>query len=789
MITATPDEAMKHVHDGVRAMTASERDSVLARMGLAATPPSIASLTRLQWAMLRTSPFHNIELLAARSGHSAPRDAESCIQSVLRGAGGPCHVQATGFLALLRSLGYSAHLAAATIQAPGDHFVVIVRIGEESYVCDVGNGHPYEKPFPLHEPIAIERFGWRFTTTVDAHNLTLTRWFADGASKVVYRVDPRPRVLSDFAETVRRHHEEPGFGPFLLAIRAVRIGEHVMLTLRGGEYDRHSIHGSTKRKVADAHATMALLRGPFGLGDLPLEAAMSAPTLRAGEAPTATADEARSVAQDHARILVSFSTTDRPDALAELTQSVLAELDRTRYAGWPSQRAVSLLIVENSRHADHRVSNRHILERVAKQGLPVELVDDGRYDRRIGESRTRQVQAIIDLERRGNAADAWWMIDDDTCFAQLRLDAEGSLKTVQDVDYFRSIDRYVRERPEVAMVLGGVTGDPPIRPEAVVRVQLFDVLANLEWFESLVPDAPYLVHVRAAGFRIPDYYYDHRQDGDEHLTEPFLWLPRTSPAGSVVDEMVGFLTEASQIAWGRSVTRPLLLGTAAVIDRERPGCRRGGNTIFLDRDAMLSHTYPSFLVGGVQTRRSDMLGASLLAGDGCTMVLEAPLPLLHKRGATQAPADRGDVMRSMLAEFYGVLAARAVMSGRGDAGCAELRRAAEERANLVIARLTAAGGLLDRLLLRLDQSRGAWWERHEKTAAPVAMLRDCSKALAETLFGGRTPRQRQDWLRLVESELRSPARIEALAAGLSTLGSQCAAHHRTVAAWLAGRNP
>jgi hypothetical protein len=389
------------------------------------------------------------------------------------------------------------------------------------------------------------------------------------------------------------------------------------------------------------------------------------------------------------------------------------------------------------------------------------------------------------MERRGHAADAWWMIDDDTCFAQLRLDAAGSLHTVREIDYFRSIDRYVRERPEVAVVLGGVTGDPPIRPEAVLRVQLFDVLANLEWFESLAPDAPYLVHVRSTGFRIPD---DHRQDGDEHLTAPFLWLPRTSPAGSVVDELVGFLTEARQIAWGRSVTRPLLLGTASVIDRERPGCRRGGNTIFLDRDALLSHTYPHFLVDDVQTRRSDMIGAALLASDGCTMVLEAPLPLLHKRDATQAPADRGDVLRSMLAEFYGVIAARMVMSGRGDAGCAEIHRAAEERATLVIARLAAAGGLLDRLLLRLDQSHGAWWERHEKTAAPIALLRDCSMALAETVFGGRTPTQRQDWLRLVESELRSPARIEALAAGLSNLGSQCAAHHCKVAAWLAGRD-
>jgi len=786
MITALPDERATVLRDGVRPLSPRERDAVLARWEHPAEPPSPAALTRLQWAMLRMSPFHNLELLAGRLGFDAALDVEACIDRVLRGHGGPCHVQATAFLALLRSLDYEAHLAAATIGAPGDHFVIVVWLAGAGYVCDVGNGHPYDRPFPLASPVSFDRFGWRFSTVVDAEKLVLRRQFGIDEWKIVYRVHPAPRTFADFANIVRRHHTQPGFGPFLTGLRAVRIAEATMLVLRDALYQRHARFGSTDRPVPDEQAACALLRGPFGLGGLPLEMALDA-LRQAGCSPWGGGRvSAPESSRGRSRILVSVATTDRPAALAGLGDGLIDELDRRGYGGWPDRRHVELLVVDNSTASTSRHDNRAIAQRLAARGLEIDWIDDGSYGRRIGESRLRQVQAIIARRRRGRRDDAWWMVDDDDAFGQLVLDGGGVVRTVHEIDYFNSIDRYKQERPELSMVLGGVTGDPPIRPEAVLRVQLFDVLANLAWFASLAPDERYQVRASQTGYRLSDYYYDHRRDGAEHLAVSFLWLPRGRGEGRVIDEMEAFLAEATGIAWGRSITRPLLLGTAALPAAERTGCHRGGNTIFLDWDALLEHTYPSFRVGAVWTRRSDMVGASLLAASGVTGIAETSFPLLHQRGVEQAAPSREAARSSLVAELFGVLAARMVMEGSRPrrATAADLARLAAERSDLVIEQLRVAGQLAERVIARLVERRGAWWETHPRTVGPVQTLHATVSELLEGILGGRSGRERAVWLESLRVELQSAERIAALADGLAAIDSLIDAHRRQVDGWI-----
>ncbi len=787
MIAALPGEIAAAPYDGVRALSPRERDAALTRLELPAEPPSLAALTRLQWAMLRMSPFHNIELLAGRLGFDTALDVEACIDRMLRGHGGPCHVQATAFLALLRSLDYRAHFAAATVGAPSDHFVVVVRFAGTGYVCDVGNGHPYDRPFPLASPLAFDRFGWRFSTAVDPEKLVLRRHTGLDEWKIVYRVDPAPRTFADFTEIVRQHHTRPGFGPFLTGLRAVRITERAMLTLRDSHYQRHTRLGATDRPVPDEQAALALLRGPFGLNGLPLEIALEA-LRQSGCSPWGGARVTASEAlRSPSQILVSLATTDRPAALGRLGDGLVDELERRGYGGWPHRRHVELLVIENSTAAASRQENRAIAQRLASRGLEIEWVDDAGYGRPIGESRLRQVQAIIARQRRGKRDDAWWMIDDDVAFGQLTLDTSGVVRTVHELDYFAAIDRYQRERPELSMVLGGVTGDPPIRPEAVIRVQLFDILANLEWFASLAPDERYRIHARQTGYRLSDYYYDHRREGAEHLTVPFLWLPRGRRDGNVVDEMTTFLEDATGIAWGRSITRPLLVGTAALPSAERPCCRRGGNTVFLDWDTLLEHTYPSFRVGGAWTRRSDMVGASLLVGAGDTGIVEVSLPLLHQRVVEGPFPSREAARSSLLAEFFGVLTARVVMekSRPRSVTAADLARLAADRSELVVEQLRVAGQLAERVLARLVGRRGAWWETHPRTVGPAQALYSSVNELLEGLLGGRSGHEREIWLESLRAELRSEDHIATLTDGLATLDAQIDAHRSQVDAWIA----
>src|SRR5688572_6183986 len=73
---------------------------------------SESALVELTWAFLKYSPFHNIDLLAGAAGVPPPLSEEEALERVSTGRGGPCHVQAAAFLALVHHLGYDAHLAA-----------------------------------------------------------------------------------------------------------------------------------------------------------------------------------------------------------------------------------------------------------------------------------------------------------------------------------------------------------------------------------------------------------------------------------------------------------------------------------------------------------------------------------------------------------------------------------------------------------------------------------------------------------------------------------------------------
>src|SRR4051812_30985701 len=109
----------------------------LARLGVERPERlDLATLTALQAAHLRAVPFHNLALLATAGRHPGLPPVSAAIEGALRGRGGTCHVLSPPFVVLLRTLGFDAHLAAASVGAPGDHLVVIVHIGGRRWLCD-----------------------------------------------------------------------------------------------------------------------------------------------------------------------------------------------------------------------------------------------------------------------------------------------------------------------------------------------------------------------------------------------------------------------------------------------------------------------------------------------------------------------------------------------------------------------------------------------------------------------------------------------------------------------------
>jgi len=258
----------------VSVATKQEVDSLLERLAVPRSVPSAQLLRELQRAWGLCQPFHNLDLLEGYAAGRPPLDRRGGWLRCVDGLGGPCHVQASSFLCLLRAVGFDAHFGSATISHPGDHLVVICHVGGRTWLCDVGNGHPYLEPFPFDEPATAAHLGWVMRTDVTGAGLLLEqRTPGAGRWRRVYVASHERREWSDFAAAIERHHREVGFGPFLTGLRAVRIGTEVAWTLRDDVLTAHRAEGSQQRTLADEHEE--ILRSTLALGALPVEVAVA----------------------------------------------------------------------------------------------------------------------------------------------------------------------------------------------------------------------------------------------------------------------------------------------------------------------------------------------------------------------------------------------------------------------------------------------------------------------------------------------------------------------------------
>jgi arylamine N-acetyltransferase len=251
-------------------------EALLARIGSRRGEPAThVRLAELQRAWCFAQPFHNLDLLAGARHGAPPLDREAAVERCAEGLGGPCHVQSWGFLSLLRLAGFDAHLCGATIAQPDDHLLVLVILGDETYACDVGNGQPYLEPFPLNRTHEQRHAGWTMRTTPDRGELVLTRRSTDQpAWRIVYRARPEVRRWEDFARTIERHHHEQDFGPFLSALRVVRINGTSMVTVRDEQVTVYRGDRFARTQLPDA-ALIRFIADDLGLSALPVEAAVA----------------------------------------------------------------------------------------------------------------------------------------------------------------------------------------------------------------------------------------------------------------------------------------------------------------------------------------------------------------------------------------------------------------------------------------------------------------------------------------------------------------------------------
>jgi len=697
-------------------------DAYLARLGAPDLRHDADGLARLQAAHVMSVPFHNLRLLANDGRPWGLPALAGVVDEAIAGVGGTCDRTTPAFTALLQAVGFDARLAAATVREPGDHFVSVVHADGGRFLCDVGNGHPYLRPWDLDGPAQEQSFqGWRFCFDPAAPaGPTLLRALPDGGRKTVYVVDMAPRAYDDFAPMVAAHYTQAGFGPFLNGLRAVNIRPDAVLTLRDTEYARDTRFGRTLRRIGGGAAARSLLTDRFALPAGLVDAALAVlarrrPDLLAeprwfalgrGLAKESVGVEppARAAVPD---LLVSLATVGRGPSLRRLLNSLVEE---RRASGYPGQ--VGVLIVENHAPAAadaepdpvgiavHRVpiaDTRTAVDRAAALGLLPAFGD--RLPLPIGAAREAQLVALrahLDAPVSGlpHPADhpiVVWMVDDDLAFQQLGPDGCVDRHTHL---LFRAA-RFWSQLPQHAVVLGTFTGDPPIPGLDGLGGQLHDLAENLARMQDLGPDAGWQPPLTPPS--TPDAYYD--------LTEapapgPEVWWPYAPHrTGEPVREVArGLLRDLPRLIDGQQLTRPLHWDgqEAAPV----PSLRRGGNTLFLDLDALFRWPTPVLATAdGVATRRADTLWAALAQADEPGAVVEVTLPLHHGReGQAVQPGlvSLAEAGRHTAAQVRGVVLARALAEGRpvAPALAAREERVGAQRRALQVRLATLRGRVL-----------------------------------------------------------------------------------------------
>ena len=245
----------------------------------------------------------------------------------------------------------------------------------------------------------------------------------------------------------------------------------------------------------------------------------------------------------------------------------------------------------------------------------------------IGPARTMLQTYVTRVANQREGAIAW-ILDDDSSFENV-CDGENPPAFTDLLASLKKIQSF-----GVDVVLGTVTGDPPVPPGSTVRTQLVDLYHNLAWLQSLPPltDLPNrAADNREARHAARDFYYDLSRRDTHHLEWPF-WLTPSHPGETVHEAAARMLTLLPRILAGQAVFRPLLLELDHdAVASMRPSVQRGTNTFAFNLAAFIDFPNAAPQFAGSSLRRSDMIWALLNRYAGGRRIVSATLPIRHDR--------------------------------------------------------------------------------------------------------------------------------------------------------------
>jgi hypothetical protein len=363
------------------------------------------------------------------------------------------------------------------------------------------------------------------------------------------------------------------------------------------------------------------------------------------------------------RFVIAIVSTNRHSSLVKLVHQLLASAKL-------HQVEPTLLVVENSSVSGERKKVEQFLREIQKQGTSVHIDRSATGDAiHIARQRARKL-VETDAQRRGTP-DAIWFLDDDVQLVQEYV-ADDYRQVGKLYDLFEFIIENSRNSA-IGMMIGGVTGDPPIPPIATYASRLTDLAHQLRCLDEANESEPWLLDSNTYSYlQEADVYYDFSTNRHQPSWEQCArWLP-TSSESTVATVREEVLDAVVDIPIGGSFTRPLLT-CLNTLRHQLSNVNRGGNCVFFDLDLCLQHRYPAIEIDGIFTRRSDMIGSWLVRQSFPQRVATLGLSVWHQRERRQPWPDTSWLVQNLLGDTWGAFLAHLVRTELTDLSWLEHR--------------------------------------------------------------------------------------------------------------------
>lgn len=237
----------------------------------------------------------------------------------------------------------------------------------------------------------------------------------------------------------------------------------------------------------------------------------------------------------------------------------------------------------------------------------------------IAEARNFLYQQILNYSSNFKTKPIVWLLDED-----IEIDERAN-------SYLPTLNDYKKQNVDV--IIGSIEGDSPNAAFSGIRLQLFDLIENIKWLNSLNEDN--IFPDREAENNIlrekyPDYYYDLSSKHTNHLAEAF-WFTPLYEKETVKQAKIRLFASVDSILTGKNMFRPI---KHRQINTPVESLHRGGNTFILNLNT-LNIDNPVIYLDDSMIRRSDMLWALINKELFNKKIVAMNFSVIHNRENTQ----------------------------------------------------------------------------------------------------------------------------------------------------------